>query len=193
MTKQQFWNDSYNKGFDYYQITDQGVNLILSKLPQEATIALDVGCGTGQLARQLHAAGLKVTAVDLSDTAIAKAKEQSPPDIDFGTLDIENDSLKKLGTFDLITLKLVFAFIDDKNGLTAKLKGLLNPKGSLVIINPVITDIAKATDKDLRISVDDDITMRTERFGFILASRTATPLSDHRELVTYVFQKSGKP
>lgn len=39
---------------------------------------LDVGCGPGQITRALHARGLEVTGVDLSDAMVAVAREAHP-------------------------------------------------------------------------------------------------------------------
>ena len=51
----QFWNDGYKKGIDYRQISDEELEAILSKFPVKPNSALDIGCGSGQLARGTEA------------------------------------------------------------------------------------------------------------------------------------------
>lgn len=74
-------------------------------------LILEVGCGKGYAASALKKANNKVVAVDVSPTAIRKAKA-SFPDIDFRVLDAS-----KIGTlkdhFDLIAFQAVFAYLPD--------------------------------------------------------------------------------
>ncbi|NCO10629.1 class I SAM-dependent methyltransferase [Candidatus Saccharibacteria bacterium] len=189
MNKKQFWNDGYNEGVKYRQISDEDISRIVAVVPSTAKTVLDIGCGDGELARQLHAAGFMVTGIDLSDVAIDMARELSSKEITFKQLDIEKSDLDELGTFDIVSMKLVFAFIQNKGEVIEKIKNLLNIGGILVIINPVIVNKSMASEKARRISVDEDITMSIENFGFTFVSRTATPLSNYHELATYVFHR----
>lgn len=50
------------------------VNQLLSESSQPVTHLLDVGCGTGYIARHWHHAGAEVTALDLSEAMLAKAR-----------------------------------------------------------------------------------------------------------------------
>lgn len=188
MHTKQFWNDSYKDGYSYRQISDDDVALFLSKMSPKPKYVLEVGCGTGELARQLGSFGLMTTAIDISDEAINRAQKISPSEIVFKTLDVENDLVSDLGKFDLITMKLVFKFIQDKGSFIEKLRNLLNKNGYLVIINPVITNIELAPPKTINISLDDEITMGIAKLGFVLIDRTAQPLSKYHDLVTYIFK-----
>jgi ubiquinone/menaquinone biosynthesis C-methylase UbiE/8-oxo-dGTP pyrophosphatase MutT (NUDIX family) len=63
--------------------------------------ALDLGCGTGELASAyLHERGCQVTAVDISTVSVARGAERYP-DIEFIAADLTQLSL--LGSFDLVT------------------------------------------------------------------------------------------
>jgi len=63
---------------------------------------LDAGCGTGMLAVEAARRGAHVTAIDLSPTLIALARERLPQDIGFGHIDfLAGDMLDaSLGRFD---------------------------------------------------------------------------------------------
>src|SRR3954452_21279167 len=50
------------------------IEALKSKLPQGAEV-LDVGCGNGVISRSLGEQGFKVKGVDISEKAIARAKE----------------------------------------------------------------------------------------------------------------------
>ena len=56
---------------------------LLSWLPQDMTglALLDAGCGTGALAVEAARRGARVTAIDLSPTLIALARERTPADL----------------------------------------------------------------------------------------------------------------
>lgn len=187
MDKTDYWNQAYVDGFDYRQVSLGEVEKIVSLVEAEPDV-LDIGCGTGELARQFHQLNCAVTGIDLSDVAIKKAKEASPTGIDFKVLDVEEDSLKDLGEYDIVSMKLVFAFIKDKGEVISKIKNLLKPGGVLVVINPVITDYSRADLKTKRISVDDDVTMQIENFGFSLIYKSSLQLSGFHQLTAYVFK-----
>jgi len=187
----QFWNDGYKKGIDYRQISDEELEAILSKFPVKPNSALDIGCGIGELSRQLNNQSIKTTAIDLSDEAILLARQQSPSDINFIQFDVESDSLESLGNFDLITMKLVFKFIQNKSELINNLHKILNKDGYLVITNTVVTNFELAPAKIINISVDDDMTMNVINFGFILVEKITKHLSDYHNFVTYIFKKEN--
>jgi FkbM family methyltransferase len=74
---------------------------ILRGLGGYGATALDVGAGFGYFARYLRDSGLKVTAIDVRPENVAEARIRYP-DIDFRQCDVEDPSLCKLGSFDLV-------------------------------------------------------------------------------------------
>nr|WP_030672179.1 bifunctional class I SAM-dependent methyltransferase/NUDIX hydrolase [Streptomyces rimosus] len=128
-------------------------------------VALEVGCGRGELARHLAATGYRVDAVDYSPAAIAAAREETPAtnsdgvgQIGTGTgtgtgteavaddsvvtyvhLDIERDALTALPhpAYDLITFRLSYAFVQDRTRVLHRLRERLRPGGALCVITPV--------------------------------------------------------
>lgn len=72
-----FWNSGYKQGVKYRQLGDEEMSFLLGALPPGAKTVLDIGCGTGDLVRQLSAAGLGAYGVDIADEAIKKAQAAS--------------------------------------------------------------------------------------------------------------------
>jgi len=122
----------------FLHLTETQVAEILAGSPS-AHSALDIGCGEGQLLEQLEQSGLTVTGIDVSPVALSAAKERVE-----GTLiegDFESFNFNTNSTFDLIFLKFVIAFIDDKERLFQKIHSLLNEGGELVLLTPVISGV----------------------------------------------------
>jgi ubiquinone/menaquinone biosynthesis C-methylase UbiE len=61
----------------------------LKALPQEMDSVLDVGCGTGVMAKKLARRGAKVTGVDISGEMISKARRPGLPGATFHLGDAE--------------------------------------------------------------------------------------------------------
>lgn len=135
------WNKTYNSGSEYTYITDENIEKILSYLPPEqGSVAVDLGSGTGQLARELQARGFSVTGLDLSYEAVKKARNQSDPmDVHYEVADFETDFSPKFGPADLVTTKFVYAFIHDRQRFLRNVKSLLKPGGIFALINPLKT------------------------------------------------------
>lgn len=92
---------------DALEINKARGNSLKSFLPEliqreSMTTALDVGCGAlGVFSRILKDLGLQVVAFDGRPENVAKAKTLNP-DIEFEVQDIENPSVLRLGSFDLV-------------------------------------------------------------------------------------------
>lgn len=151
---QTFWNRGFIQGQDYRQLTDDDLDKLLEHVKNRKT-ALDIGCGTGFLARQLAKSGFRVTGIDISDVAIDIAKTKSVNNITYKVMDIESDNLSQIGKFDLVVCKLVVAFLADKNKFLSQASQLFNPGGLFVLIAPVV-DNPELSDARLKaISVDE--------------------------------------
>jgi len=100
--------------------------------------ALDVGCGTGALARQLAAAGAQVVAIDVSPAAVHAAAHDAKesgeiPVPEFAVADLLAPASLPRGPFDLITCVLALEeSADPERALRAAAK-LLHPRGRLVL------------------------------------------------------------
>lgn len=75
MNPQTKWNEAFTAGRDYEVMN----KLLLKKVLTEVPIgkALDLGCGTGELACSLAQGGFEATGLDVSDVAIKKAESRA--------------------------------------------------------------------------------------------------------------------
>ncbi len=142
MSKNINWNTRYDNGNDYIAATTQDINYLISHANLDAPkTALDIGCGTGQLCRELFHRGYKVAGVDVSSSAIGIAKQSTltpTTDLEFILGNIEGDDsiTYTLAPYGLITCRLVITFIQDKDALLQKVHSLLDGKGVFIVINP---------------------------------------------------------
>lgn len=98
---------------------------------------LEIGCGSGYDAAFLSDLGFEVTAFDISDAAIAKAKKtHSNKNIKFFSADLINDDIK--GCYDLILDRGCIHNIEKDNFLWefvfSKLSKILSKRGKLILL-----------------------------------------------------------
>ncbi len=80
-----FGSDAYDLVYDHRDEAEaeQLADLVEREVdPAPGAHIVDVGCGRGRHARTFARRGYRVTGVDLSETAIAEARERSEPDLD---------------------------------------------------------------------------------------------------------------
>lgn len=137
-----FWDAMYVEGRDYPNVSPLLLKRLLAKARQDGRLsegrgrAIDLGCGTGDFARQLSRHDFAVTAVDFSVTAIAKAAQATWREtVAYKVADLES---YKDGRYDLVTMKLVFAFLKDRPGMLERIKEMLEPNGVFLLIAPIL-------------------------------------------------------
>jgi len=95
---------------------------------------LETGCGTGKNTEWLIQKAATVTAVDLSEEMLAKAKEKiSSPDVTFVQADITEPWNFATNQFDLVGFSLVLEHIELLQPVIAKAAAALKPGGYLYI------------------------------------------------------------
>lgn len=105
--------------------------LSLFKIEQNCKV-LDVGCGTGVLENFLPYYSNSITAIDLSEKMIEKAKEKFfNKSIKFIACDLFDIKEK----FDLVILYSIYPHIFNKQGLAQKLFEILNENGQFIIFH----------------------------------------------------------
>ncbi|MFD8462987.1 methyltransferase [Streptomyces antimycoticus] len=142
-TTQDEWDRGYTQGRRYRPLTDTERTLLATHLPPAAeALALDVGCGTGELAAHLASSGYTVDAVDWSETALAEARAHHGEAARWLRLDVEEDDGASLNAdgYDLITLRFVAPFLTFRDRTLGTLGHRLRPGGALVLITPLAAD-----------------------------------------------------
>ncbi|MDC0609514.1 malonyl-ACP O-methyltransferase BioC [Vibrio sp.] len=104
--------ESYDK---HAQFQRNVCDIVLSRLPDQLNgyRILDLGCGTGYLAKNLSARGAQVVCVDLSEKMLAKAREQiDVENAEFICADAESLPLGD-NQFDYVVSSLALQWCDD--------------------------------------------------------------------------------
>jgi SAM-dependent methyltransferase len=107
--------------------------------------ALDFGCGSGRLTKELHALGFLVTGIDPSEEMIGAARQYLRGDVRLLTGSL--DRIREERAFDLVTASMVFQFIREIDPSLRTLDRLIQPAGILVfsVFNPpFVADLLKA-------------------------------------------------
>jgi trans-aconitate methyltransferase len=123
------WNAAlYDKSHDFVSKYGEGILSYLNPKPSE--IILDLGCGTGDLTKEISLSGAKVIGVDSSADMIAKAKTKFP-EIEFYQMDGRELKLDTL--VDAIFSNAVLHWIPEKEMVIKKMYSLLNDNGRIVL------------------------------------------------------------
>lgn len=165
-TDREQWHRHYADGRGFRRLGEREAALLAEHCaaPAEGGRALDVGCGTGELAVHLASLGYAVDAVDFAAGAITRAREEHPGagEVNWCRLDIERDDPAELGVqgYDLITLRLVYAFLHDRTRVLHGLGQRLRPGGAVVVVTP----LDEHTPEERR-----DISLGEEEIGLLTA------------------------
>ncbi|MGW7089646.1 class I SAM-dependent methyltransferase [Streptomyces sp. NPDC054871] len=151
------WDRGYTEGRRYRPLTDTEHALLATHLPPIAGArALDVGCGTGELAAHLASTGYTVDAIDWSETALADAGTRHGDAARWLRLDVEEDDGAALHDdgYDLITLRFIAPFLSFRDRTLDALHHRLRPNGALVLITPLAAD-TPAERRDITLDEDE--------------------------------------
>ncbi|MFF4753696.1 class I SAM-dependent methyltransferase [Streptomyces sp. NPDC002514] len=112
--------------------------------PRRGQRALDVGCGLGGYAAQLTGLGYDTLAVDWAESSVAAVRDRYAgllPGLHTLHLDFEDDQAVEaalpVGTFDLVTMRLVYAFMADQSAAAERVRRLLTPEGVCLVTTPL--------------------------------------------------------
>ena len=134
--------DNINKCLGGNQVTVNGIKKIIKTYPKEKPISiLDLGCGSGDMLRQVAAFGLKngytfkLIGIDANAEAIKYAKELSADykQISFLELDIFSDEFKELEYDVVLTTLFLHHFKEDQ--LVELLKQVLDKSSVGIVVN----------------------------------------------------------
>jgi trans-aconitate methyltransferase len=122
------WNaDLYDNKHTFVSQYGQGVVDLLDVKPGERI--LDLGCGTGDLAKQIDGQGADVVGIDASPDMVAKAKGKYP-ELDFSVADGTDFHFDK--PFDAVFTNATLHWIHAQNKLIACVYNSLKPGGRFV-------------------------------------------------------------
>ena len=131
--------DGWNRNIHYYGV-------VLNAVPAGCARALDVGCGTGRLARALADRCGEVVAIDADASTLARARAtHQKPNLGFAVGDVMTHDFD--GTFDFVASIATLHHLPLEPALE-RLKQLLGPRGTLALIGlhrlATVTDLAYA-------------------------------------------------
>ncbi|MGW1932971.1 class I SAM-dependent methyltransferase [Streptomyces sp. NPDC001919] len=138
----EYWNPIYDDGRDWRQACDAEIAMFTHHAnPKPGQRALDVGCGTGQLARALHSLGYGVTGLEVSAAALltarARSSAQGPRWVQH---DIQTGPPPGIPptSLDVVSFRLSFQFLDSRPRILDMARAMLRPGGLLYLVLPVL-------------------------------------------------------
>lgn len=106
---------------------------ILRQVPRRFNCALDVGCGSGDLARLLATRANQVHGIDSDERIIGKARESTDPGLPVTFAVADGGSYDRGGPYDVITCVAVLHHLP-LAGTLSHLRRQLAPGGTLVVV-----------------------------------------------------------
>jgi len=108
------------------------LKLCLARVPFNKV--LEIGCGTGKNTEWLIGKAAMITAVDLSDQMLARAKDKITSNrVEFKQADITARWNFRDGLYDLVTFSLILEHIDNLDYVFNQVSKSLNPEGYVYI------------------------------------------------------------
>lgn len=161
--------------------------------PRPGERILDVGCGEGYLSEKIASCGAIITGIDISHTAIARAKKRTKgKSLEFREIDAEKLDYPE-ASFDKIVSFCVIEHLSDDEKVLSKLAKILRPGGRLFfsadsLSNPGLTDKERQWHRSRylvnHLYTREKITeklqkvgLKTERSCYILSSGIALALT----------------
>ena len=105
----------------------------------EGKSVVDVGCGGGILAESMSGAGARVTAIDLSEKALAVARLhqlESNATVEYLMISVEALALERPASFDVVTCMELLEHVPDPESMIAACARLARP-GALVVFSTI--------------------------------------------------------
>ncbi|MGW2672513.1 class I SAM-dependent methyltransferase [Streptomyces sp. NPDC001272] len=134
------WDAYYADGRHFRPVMDEEREALRRMAaPRPGLSALDVGCGTGEFAKCLTEEGYSVLGVDYSAKAIeiAQSSFTETGGLRFMCLNAEGDAWETVESYDLISTRLVYAFIEQKQEFLKRVRDHLSPGGSFHVMTPL--------------------------------------------------------
>lgn len=152
------WEAEHGAGKKYTPMPEELIDRLIKKA-NGAKTALDIGCGTGDVLMKLAKRGLSVTGIDISSTALSKARELFEGsgfevtliNSDFNKPNFTAQISEKI--FDIIIIRASFASVDDKDAFCKEIKKVMDADSIFVCSTGILLDRIEYTPKQNRASV----------------------------------------
>jgi SAM-dependent methyltransferase len=133
-------------------------SVVIDAIPDGCRRALDVGCGNGELSRELHRRIPEITGLDRDDRCIQRCRSHPDAgDIRYVVNDLRTADLTPKG-FELVSAVASLHHMDAGEGLV-RLRSLIAPGGVLVVVGVARPDLPR----DLPIEVAAQIAGLVQR------------------------------
>lgn len=120
---------------DYWDHNRQYQSYLLNKIQGHKALALDIGCGTGELTKKVSEKCTKVIGIDISACMIEEAKKRnSRSNIEYFNTDIDSFLDSTNDKFDVVISVAVFHHLDMER-IFKKLKSKLSKGGIILILD----------------------------------------------------------
>jgi SAM-dependent methyltransferase len=124
-----------------YRALERSMRAAVGRRELAGCEVLDVGSGTGFWLEFWRDLGVRrLVGIDLTETSVRRLSERFS-DVELHRLDIGEDDVAALGTFDLVSVVNVLLHVTDERrfeGALENLGRLLRPGGLLLVIDPVV-------------------------------------------------------
>ena len=128
------WSRKYAEGGPLARRRDVITGVLASLVTRPARV-LDFGCGTGDVASQLHTLGYAVTGCDISPQMLAVARERNPG-IEWLQLTRGSNLPFPEGSFDAMVASSVLEYVDDLDALLHEFHRIMRPGGTVLVTVP---------------------------------------------------------
>jgi ubiquinone/menaquinone biosynthesis C-methylase UbiE len=128
------WSRKYAEGGPLARRRDAITSALASLVTRPAKV-LDFGCGTGDVAMQLHTLGYAVSGCDISPQMLAGARERAS-DIEWLQLTKGRHLPFTESSFDAIVASSVLEYVDDVDALLDEFQRIIRPGGTLLVTVP---------------------------------------------------------
>ncbi len=143
--------------FSTADVTEQ----VLKEADWRGRSVLEVGCGTGETAFMIAAAGGRVLATDFVKGAIQEAQERHQhPNLSFAVANVDEVE----GLFDYIVMQEVIEHVDDPPSTLARLKSHLKPDGHLIVTCPSFLNLRGVVWMTLQLLLDVPMSLTDRHF-----------------------------
>ncbi|MFC9497713.1 class I SAM-dependent methyltransferase [Streptomyces sp. NPDC056982] len=144
------WEQHFAAGDGFRGVNAAEMRMLTEHVaPVAGARVLDVGCGLGGYAAELVRLGCRTLATDWAVSSVAAVRDRYEgllPGLSVQRMDFEDDEAVEVlpqAGFDVVTMRLVFAFMGDKEAAAARVRRLLAPGGVWVVTTPLADRLSK--------------------------------------------------